>query len=261
MTIVSAVLWLAGLCPFALFFWARRGSALAHAIGWAIVAWTAWGWALVIADRQAGSLDVARYVALCLTGCAGIAVLGARRPQVFAWHFVVIGLLAVMLLPLLESGFFGAQAADPVRIMFLAGTLAVGLINYLPTRYGAAAIVLGAVLTKQTCDALERSFAFLPLDLADIVMLLMPWLALASWTSMRPRGSEFDRIWRDFRDAWGLFWAQRVREQFNRAASNSGWPVYLAWGGLHRTERGVAITPAEQEEMLRVLRAALGRFL
>jgi len=32
-------------------------------------------------------------------GCAGVAVLGARRPGMTAWNFVVAGLLAVLLLP------------------------------------------------------------------------------------------------------------------------------------------------------------------
>jgi hypothetical protein len=39
-----------------------------------------------------------RYLALCLTGCVGVAVLGARRPGVGAWDFVLLGLLAVLLL-------------------------------------------------------------------------------------------------------------------------------------------------------------------
>ena len=43
------------------------------------------------------------YTALSLTGCAGVAVLGARRPGVGPWNFVLLGLLAVMLLPLAEG--------------------------------------------------------------------------------------------------------------------------------------------------------------
>src|SRR5581483_7328575 len=83
-----------------------------------------------------------RYLALSLTGCAGIAVLGARRPQVVAWNFVVLGLLGVMLLPVLERSVIGASSLDWVRMVFLGGTLLVGVLNYLPTRAAPAAVFL-----------------------------------------------------------------------------------------------------------------------
>ena len=63
-----------------------------------------------------------RYTALCLTGCAGVAVLGARRPGVAAWHFVPLGLLAVLLMPLAEG--WGHLQLSPVRAGFLGATLA-----------------------------------------------------------------------------------------------------------------------------------------
>jgi len=261
MTIVYATLWLAGLYPFTAAWWAHRRTSLAHAIVWAIVAWVAWGWLFVIEEPPLSGMDPARYIALCLTGAAGIAVLGARRPQVIAWHFVVIGLIAVLVLPLVEGGFIGTEPADPIRMLSLGGTLAVGLINYLPTRCSAAFIVLGLALAEEMLTLVDRTLPLVDVQLADIVVLLTPWIALVSWVAMRRRVSEFDRLWRDFRDSWGYFWAQRVRDQFNRAAANAGWPVHLAWQGLHRTDRGAAIGPAEQEEMLEVLRAALGRFL
>jgi hypothetical protein len=67
-----------------------------------------------------------------------------------------------------------------------------------------------------------------------------------------------DRLWLDFRDAWGLLWGQRVREQFNRAADNAGWPVTLTWGGL----RGISGEPGVAEEkLLETLRAIVQRFV
>src|SRR2546423_30545 len=86
-------------------------------------------------------LDPTRYLALCLTGCAGVAVLGARRPHVGAWNFVVLGLLAVMLLPLLETVIAGAPSLDVLRVLFLSATLGVGMLNYLPTRLAPAAVL------------------------------------------------------------------------------------------------------------------------
>src|SRR5437867_2465891 len=69
--------------PLAVAAWANRRTSLLHTIFWTWLAWLVWGLALSAADRR---LD---YVALCLTGCAGIAVFGARRPGVAAWNFVV----------------------------------------------------------------------------------------------------------------------------------------------------------------------------
>ena len=48
-------------------------------------------------------------------------------PHVAAWNFVIVGLLAVMVLPLLENLLLGSRPIGPVRIGFLAVTLLVTL--------------------------------------------------------------------------------------------------------------------------------------
>src|SRR5437868_1505128 len=88
------ILHLSGAAPLWAAARANRGTSLAYAVGWAWLAWMAWGLALFAGGPAAGHL------ALGLTGCAGVAVLGARRPGAGAWNFVVVGLLAVVLLPL-----------------------------------------------------------------------------------------------------------------------------------------------------------------
>ena len=40
------------------------------------------------------------------------------------------------------------------------------------------------------------------------------------------------RLWAWFRDSWGVVWALRVQERFNRAAEASGWPIRLTWHGV-----------------------------
>jgi hypothetical protein len=45
-------------------------------------------------------------------------------------------------------------------------------------------------------------------------------------------GSATDQLWARFRDRFGAVWALRLREQFNAAAQNAGWPVRLGWFGL-----------------------------
>jgi hypothetical protein len=262
MTILYAVLWFAGLCRFLAALHSNRSTSLRYAAGWAATAWITWGWVLLDRDIEQTGLEPFRYLALCVTAAAGVAVLGARRPQLFAWNFVVLGLLVVMVLPLVVSLLIGTHRVDGMWVFFLSATLAVGLLNYLPTR-AAPAVLLAALAV-----AAEMTSLFAPDSLPDpnlvslfhLLILAVPWAVWACWRGERRGRSEFDRVWLDFRDRLGLFWAQRVREQFNRAAANAGWPVFLSWRGLHRTAPGIAIVPSEQDAMLETLHAALQRF-
>src|SRR4051812_14823774 len=88
---------LSTIVPWRRAFRAVRETSLSHALSWFLLAWACWAW-LVLDDNE-----TLRYLALCMTGCAGVAVLGARRPYVGAWNFVVLGLLAVMMLPVVEA--------------------------------------------------------------------------------------------------------------------------------------------------------------
>jgi hypothetical protein len=260
MKILHALLLVAGLYVLARAVIASRKTSLVHAVTWCVAAWLAWGWALLAGDPEQTGLEPARYVALSLTGCAGIAVLGARRPYVFAWNFVVLGLLGVLLLPLLESQVLGTSPADPLRLLFLSATLAVGILNYLPTRSAPAACLLalacgGEVLALFAPEVLPGRGE---LSLFHLFLLLAPWAGWFCWRGQRTAPA-FDRRWLNFRDQFGLVWGQRVREQFNAAAENARWPVTLYWQGLVR--HGSVVIPAdEQEKMLQTLAALLKRF-
>jgi hypothetical protein len=257
----AAVLVLAGLVPFALAWQANRRTSLRHAVLWAVAAWLGWGAALALGDTAAPGVEPGRYLALCLTGGAGVAVLGARRPHVGAWNFVVVGLLGVMLLPLAESLVIGTDPVDPLRIVFMAATAGVVVLNYLPTRAGPAAVLLGA-----GCAG-EMVLLFAPGWIAPsagwgfhLLILAVPWVGWLAWRRPRTEAAPFDRLWLDFRDRLGLLWGQRAREQFNHAAAHAGWPVQLRWRGLRRVGPG-AISTEAQQEMVRTLRAVLKRFV
>jgi hypothetical protein len=231
---------------------ANRQTSLAHAVAWAAAAWAAW---LV---RCGTTADAWGYLALCLTGCAGVAVLGARRPGLGAWNFVVASLLIVLLLPLAEGGVLGAPVRPgAIRIGFLAATLTVALGNYLPTRLAPGMLLLAAGCLGEMLvlfGSEERSNLAPWRQASEVLIGCAPW---AAWASLRWRQSvrsEVNCLWLDFRDRFGAVWGLRLREQFNRAAANAGWPVVLDWSGL------IANKPVSEEELRAVLCALLKRF-
>ena len=101
MQAIQLALFVLGLWPLSRAWLATRGTALFHAVLWGHVAWLAWG--VTLTSRGDIHPDPAVYVALCATACAGVAVFGARRPQVTAWNFVVLGLPLLALLDFLRG--------------------------------------------------------------------------------------------------------------------------------------------------------------
>ena len=250
-------LFAAGFYPLHRAWSATRGSSLFAAVHWAIAAWLAFGVTLTGAVR--GHPNPATLTALCLTACAGVAVLGARRPHVGAWNFVVLALLGAMLLPLVESMLLGARTLDGVRIAFLAVTLAVGIVNYLPTRFGPAAALLAIGCAGELIAILAPEP--IPPGGEDHILrlcwLTAPWLALVR-AAPATDADEINVLWREFRDRWGLVWGQRVREQFNRAAANAGWQVTLTWFGVTYRQTPDAAARASMRDALLAL---LQRFI
>jgi hypothetical protein len=251
MEMAAALILLTGAYPLARAWLANRRTSLLYTLSWAVLAWLCWEGMLLAAAGGWGESVAARYGALCLTACAGVTVLGARRPGAGPWNFVALGLLVVLLLPLAEG--FGRLSLSLPRALFLAGTLVVGFLNYLPTRLAPAALLAaagcGVELWLLTADESGPAVAAGRLALAAA-----PWVA---WLMMRVRPklpSEIDRTWLHFRDAFGGLWAERLREQFNRAAANAGLRGRLRWGGLDPAP------PEEREQLLSALRALLKRF-
>lgn len=230
-----------GVVPLARAWAATRDNTLRHAVAWAGVAWLAWVALPLYPDSR-----LAAYLALSLTACAGVAVLGARRPGVGAWNFVVAGLLLLLLRPLLEG--LGTLRLEPAHLVILGVGLFVTVGNYLPTGQGPAALLLGAC-----CGAYLAWLAGQPVpDWArhPAWSAAVPWLV---WALMRRRDeTDADSLWRAFRDRFGFAWAARQREQFNRAAENAGLDAHLGWGRVHG--------PADRERVRELLRATLKRF-
>lgn len=257
--------WLTGAILFARLWLAVRATSLRHTATWAMGAWAMWGLAILNEAARGDPWPELRYVALCVTCGVGTAVLGARRPGAGPWNFVVLGLLAVLLMPFAESGLTGKPLyLDTVRCVFLAGTLAIGCLNYLPTRLGGAALLLALgcateiVALAGPVHGYSVAYSHVPAWAAW--PLLVPWVALLLLTTARPATAGFDRQWLAFRNRFGLVWSQRLREQFNNAAMHAGWPVLLRWPGLRLRPGKPRPLAADQEAMLATLQALMKRF-
>ncbi len=253
-------LFLAGSIPLLLALMTHYRTSLCHALVWALLAWLAWGISAAMAPTERALFESCRFTALCLTGCAGVAVLGARRPIAFAWNFVVLSLFAVMMWPLMEVLLIGGAPMSELRLAFLASTVVVAIVNYLPTRLGPAAVLLLLVCAGQltliyTPTTLLGSGDQLILNFA---LAFVPWLGWICLWTRRTNATHANRLWQQFRDAWGLMWGQRAREQFNRAAENAGWSIRLSWSGL--IDGSETRTGSDQEKVVETLQATLQRF-
>lgn len=245
-----ALLLATGFHPMWQAWQALRRTTLRHTVVWGACAWAAWvGAAVLGADAL-----LARYLALCLTGCAGVAVLGARRPGMTAWNFVVAGLLAVLLLPVAEG--LGEPRLNVFEAAFLSATLAVGVLNHLPTRLAVAVLSACAACAIEACLAFKiKELDAVRWDTIALALLAAsPWLAAAR---RRRPADDFDREWLAFRDRFGAVWGLRLRDQFNRAAVNAGWGVVLGWNGLRAAGD---VSTERRAEALTGLRAVLKRF-
>jgi len=263
---ILLLIFLTGFYPLWSALRGNRKTTLFHTIIWAFVAWIAWvGVFFLEVLHEDGAPILARYLALGLVGCASVAVFGARRPGVMAWNFVVGGLLVVLLFLWLE----GRLAEDDrilqrVRTVFLASTLAIGVLNYLPTRLAPAALMLalgcGFEILLLTASESTRTRLESARPIAQLALASVPWIGYIRmrWHAMAP--SEFDRAWLDFRDRFGLVWAQRLREQFNNSAAHANWPVILRWSGLRLIPGTQGPDREDQAAMLANLRALTKRF-
>lgn len=204
-----------------------------------------------------------------------ISVLNARRPGSGPWAGLMALLVLVFLIPWLEgSGLAGSgHAMERLRLespwnLFLVLLILIGTANYLPTRYGPAAFLVGIGLGLEWLALVATAW---PPTWRGRLWSLVPWcLALAVWIAeaiaARPvhAKTDLDRLWLWFRDRWGLVWTLRVMERFNREARVARWPIRLEWLGVVSTSPqsapGDPAEPMMPEDALATLRGLLRRF-
>jgi hypothetical protein len=227
-----------------------RGTALRGAVLWATMA-CAVGLAAELAcwaeSPSTGRVVAGHvtYLSTLASLAALISVLGARKPGAVGWALLMGLLVLVMLIPWLEAptllrhaGGMGRLRLDAPWSIFYALLVVAGVTNYLPTRYGPSALWLapGFVLEYLGLEHSDWS-----LERRALVWAVFPWTLMAAvWFAFAraPRrqrtraGSGVEAVWLWFRDHWGVVWALRVQEWFNRAAEVARWPVRLNWFGV-----------------------------
>jgi hypothetical protein len=228
-----------------------RGTALRPAVIWGCVAV-----ALGVAAQGLGTLEPLQtgrpiaghltYLSALATLAALTSVLNARTPGSGAWAILMLLLVLVFLIPWLELPLLLRNTSGLARLrldapwsLFYGLLVIAGVTNYLPTRYGPAAVCLAAGFVLEYLGLAHHDWS---LARRARIWSAVAWtLAAALWVAesrsrgrvrfgVRPKGLEAAWLW--FRDAWGVVWALRVQERFNRAASSARWPVRLSWFGV-----------------------------
>ena len=171
-------------------------------------------------------LGAARYVAAMVTFCPIMAVLGAKRPQDRAWHIIVLALWCVLSLPAVQDVIYHygrPVSLDSAWRWFLGILIGVGWVNYLPTRYWPSSVLCGLAQVALLADFLPVPAA-LPMAAPWRVATALAMFAAASalpacgWPRRRSTADTFDRLRRDFRDAYGMLWAVRIGQRAGETA-------------------------------------------
>lgn len=253
--------------------WGWSGAALGAVVCAELLAGS--GWAASVSQHAEAHI---RYWAAITTLAPIVALLGAKRPQDRAWQWIVLSLLSLLVLPSIKAIAFDAGASPEVHTAWrwlIALIALAGLFNYLPTRQAPSAVLF-------FCAQVLLLAGYLPGAnwpgsakrwLAGLTCLVAALLA-ASATAARRRGAAEtpeNRLWLDFRDAFGALWALRVAERFNASAVQHEWNVWLSWSGLRQVggaendkkESGAAaaISAEARPALHQTLKSLLWRFV
>jgi hypothetical protein len=250
--------------------YATRGTTLTCPLLWTMVALLAVSGTEILvwsSSSEAGWASALRFCAATLTFCPTMAVLGAKRPQDWAWQFIVFSLWLVLILPAGEALLLrrsGLIEIHDARAVFLAVLIVIGMLNYLPTRHGLSALLValgqGFLLARNLPGIRYETGQNGVLAFSLLVLLASLW-ALRRRPSNQPC-SPTDLAWRTFRDYYGALWGLRIAQRVNAAAEMHQWPVFLNWDGFQAVETDTPPQNGEVEPaVLTTLRGLLRRFM
>ncbi len=238
---LAMVLGAAGLIGLACAWRPLRGTTLRAAWWWAVAAVIAVA-GTEIAARQFEATDSAgaalcRFAAAALTLCPMMAVFGAKRPQERPWQFIVLSFWIIVSLPAAQAWLM--QSGEPPRphplwSWFVAALVIIGSSNYLFTRYWQSGLLVAAGQCFLFANYFPFSFGAASnwTSLAGLGCLAAASLAPAIGRQRSPPREGIDRLWRDFRDQYGVVWGLRIAERINASARMHGWPLRLEWPGF-----------------------------
>lgn len=253
---------LAATLALARIFPRTRGTTLAAPWWWSVASVAT----LLSVEAWLGAADAedwhthVRYAAATSTFWPLMALLGAKRPQDRGWQFIVLSLGGVVLLPAGEGLLYSPGTPfvlPPAWSVFVVGLAGLGFFNGLPTRRWLATLFTAAGRVLLLAPAIRWTS-----ELTASVQDAPTWglgCIVAGWACdalIGPRCSaarDIDRVWLDFRDAFGLLWGLRVADRFNAAARQLQWGARLRWSGLDRESPDAERADAEVREAPRDL--------
>jgi hypothetical protein len=241
-----------------------RGTTLVAVCNWSLLALLAVAGTecLVAAVRWPANEPWAmaiRFVAAASTICPTMALLGAKRPQDRAWQFIVLTLWIILSLPAGHWLLFGGvREIHPAQVGLFAILIGTGAINALATRHWLAGVLyaLGQVaLLGPYLNSLEPWLSGQRGPFIGLALIVASWMLLALRSEQASAAAGIDRVWLDFRNAFGAVWGLRVMERMNASSAMYGWPVTLAWQGFVARDEtaSAAEIPAIVESSLRTL--------
>lgn len=141
--------------------------------------------------------------------------------------------------------------------------IAMGPLNYLPTRHSLAALLVagGQIVLFGSFLGIKEPCAWLPIALTCfVVAALLVAVKRRTQFSTDATLAEHANRWLGFRDAFGAFWGLRIIQRVNETATLCHWPVRLVWSGFEQV-RDEDVTQAQVAEIDQMLDTLLRRFL
>jgi hypothetical protein len=212
-------------------------------------------------DLSPNGADHVRYLAGATTLAPFVALLGAKRPHDRDWQWIVLALLLLLALPSGKAFIFDSGAPPALHAawrLLLAILLSSQLVNHLPTSFWPSALLAGLAQLGWLAGYLpgvaigpsgigsngagsNGTGALAGLALATAAI----WLVRLPMQRRRLPRRPIDRLWLEFRDAYGALWALRVAERFNASAGMYGWPARLRWDGMREAQGRVQAAGGE----------------
>ncbi len=251
--------------------WRVRGTTAVPAAAWAVAAAVNFAgieaWAARGGLPEPSAAASARLVAVALSICPAMSLLGAKRPQHGVWQVIVASLAVVIAMPAASAAFVRPGALPDVHLLargFLLVLAVAGWVNFLGTGRVAAAtlLTLGLLLLSRpflpgvdTAGSLAASWAEVigaAAAAAGAVAAMLPSKCVAGKDSIT-------KPFISLRDTIGSAWTLRIAERFNTTAETRGWPCRLLLDGL--SAGGDPDDDAWRPQARRVFESLMRRFV